>query len=243
MRVLYFYPWGYFAPIRGGADVIAAGQLEYFRQRGWQVDCVLPDVPQRRWRARFFARQYSWLHSLHVVDVPGSAHAFRNKLFDFDTAKEGSALGKLLSEAGDLFFTNYVFTAPLVERLPRGCKRVLEAHDIMSYAFAIAEQTPGSSADAYARAQTDFLFRMEIDLYRLFDAVTFISADEATLVRPHLPERVHYVPPTLSAPEPDLVSEPTSQGDCYDLLFIGSDHGPNHRGIRWFYHNVFVPHL
>jgi len=84
MRVLPYYPWGYFEPTSCGADLIASNQLEYLRRRGWGVDVLLLSRPDRARQADAFRRRYPWLRSVspieqeyRIVDplCPGRAHS------------------------------------------------------------------------------------------------------------------------------------------------------------------------
>src|SRR5581483_9178816 len=243
MRVLYFYPWGYSAPIRSGADNIAAGHLEYFRARGWEVDCILPRRPERDWQADPFARTYPWLRSVQLVELPGRGFSFRGAILEHQAIKQDAALARLLRKGADLFFSNYVFTAPLVEGLPRECKRLLEAHDIVTNAFAITEKDVSGCRDAMAPARDKFLYQIEIDLFRLFHGVMFINDEERRQVDVDIPGKTHYVPPMIGLGNATGEERAVPGRENYDLLFVGARHGPNQRGMSWFLDHVYLPHL
>ena len=70
MHVRYFYPWGYFYPVTCGTDVVAAHHLEYFRERGWTVDCVLVAGAHKAAFAERFRAQYAWLRDLTLIELP-----------------------------------------------------------------------------------------------------------------------------------------------------------------------------
>lgn len=249
MRVLYFYNWGYLSPIGSGADLVATNQLEYFRRRGWSVDCILGASPDREHREDAFRRRYPWLKTLTTIEIPAASFSFRDQLLAFHRAAHRPEVREALSRPADLFFTNYVFTAPLLEALPDRCPRVLEAVDIMTHSFALNEEIHRPGRDPLARSRDAFLFRTEMELYGLFDKVILINADEYERTRAFHPSRVHYVPPMYpegangDSGEPVLKIGGGAESAEFDLIFIGSDAAANVRGFTWFYENVFVPYL
>ena len=249
MRVLQYYHWGYFEPIIGGADVIAANQLEYFRRRGWDVDVLLMAHPDRDHNADAFQRRYPWLRSVRPIDMHEGDFTFRGKLFAHEQIARSDSFRALAREGHDLFLANYVFAAPLLEPLPGHCLKLLEALDIMTNSFALYRKQQTTEPDPMALACDAFLRNMEFELYRLFDAVLFINEEERRIVEPFCPGRTHGVPPMLPwelVPEqntgkhagPESISK-----DSFDLIFVGSNAYPNVRGLTFFYRTIFVPYL
>ena len=49
MRVIHYYPFGYCYPVPAVADPVACNQLDYFRARGYEVDCVFSNQSQKSW--------------------------------------------------------------------------------------------------------------------------------------------------------------------------------------------------
>jgi glycosyltransferase involved in cell wall biosynthesis len=247
MRVIYFYNWGYFAPISSGADVMAASHLEYFRRRNWKVDCVIQHARDRSDKREHFRRTYPWLNSLEEIKAPGGQFSFRSLLWAYNRAAQSPAVRKILSRPADLFFTNYAFTAPLVQAVRKNCRLVLEAIDIISHAFTLNESENSDSQDALAPARELFHFRTEMELYQLFDSVLFINDREARIASRHHPGHVHHIAPMCPTLGPladhlDLAGVRNAT-PIYDLLFVGSPHPPNVNGITWFYEHIFVPYL
>jgi hypothetical protein len=248
MRVCHFYNWGYFAPISGGSDVIAANQLEYFRHRGWEVDCVLLSAPARNHQAEAFRERYSWVRSVQVIEPPEQWEwSFRGQLSYYARIARLDAFRQVVGAGHDLFFTNYVFTTPLVEQLPRGCKRVLEVLDLLCESFARAEGESTAGRDPLAPARDAFLRNMEHELYGLFDRVLFINPQEQGQVEADPAVRSHFVPPMMPwevQPEAPMGLEtPAVAGAPFDLLFVGSVAATNVRGLTAFYRQVFIPYL
>src|SRR5262245_58269123 len=137
MRVLHYYNWGYFEPITCGADVIASNQLEYFRQRGWEVDVLLHERPERARQAGVFRERYPWVRSVSLAAGKTQEFSFRGQLFAHEQIAQSEVFRSLAAKGHDLFLTNYVFSAPLAVPLSGGCKKVLEAHDIMASSFGM----------------------------------------------------------------------------------------------------------
>jgi hypothetical protein len=205
MHVKHFYTWGYFFPITCGADVVAANQLEYFRERGWSVDCVLANDPRKGGLAGRFRDKYRWVDSVTVVDLPPCAFTFRDQLFAYERVARLPEAASALGGPADLFFTNYVFTSPLLRAAHGSCKRVLESVDILAPQFALAErdgrpQGPGAG-DPLAAARQSFLLRTELDLYRLYDAVIMINPEELAFARSRGVANASYVPQAYAPPQ------------------------------------------
>jgi glycosyltransferase involved in cell wall biosynthesis len=249
MRVLQYYNWGYFEPITCGADVIASNQLEYFRRSGWDVDVLLHERADRAHQAEAFRKRYPWVRSVRLADIEEHDFSFRGQLFAHEQIARSAMFRELASEGHDLFLTNYVFSAPLALPLPRSCKKVLEALDIMTSSFGMAERNRGIQSEPLASAGDAFCWRLEVELYRLFDRVLFINEDESRIVEPLFPGRTVAVPPMMPwerMHEREPVSEHESlvrADDSFDLIFVGSDAPANVEGLNFFYYRIFVPYL
>jgi glycosyltransferase involved in cell wall biosynthesis len=243
MRVKYVFTWGYFHPPGCGSDLVAANHMAYFRSRGWEVDCVLTRNPNKDHAAEAFRAEYSWLQSLVVADLPNQTWSFGGMLQGYLRMADVPAVRAVLEAPADLFYTNYAFTAPLVGRIPPGCRKVLESHDILSEQFALADRDrPGPQPTAALRRRlTDFSVRTELELYRLFDAVAMINQDEAGLVGRRGVTNAVYVPQWCRTPEGAAPGNPGPH--AYDLLFVASGNPINRAGIDWFYRHMYVPHL
>ena len=249
MRVVHYYNWGYFEPISCGADLIAANQLAYFRRRGWDVDVLLMSHADRALQARAFRRRYPWLRSVRLVELPPGEFNFRGQLFAHQRIARSECYRELVRERHDLFVSNYAFSAPLVEPLPPGCSKLLEAVDIITESFAIYERSRCPQRDGLAGARDRFLWNLEIELYGLFDRVVFINEQERRVVEPLCPGRTHFVPPMMpweSRPDREPGSDRALEvitGDAFDLIFVGSNAHPNVNGLSFFYHKIFVPYM
>lgn len=253
MRVLHYYNWGYFEPISCGADVVASNQLEYCRRRGWDVDILVMAHADRAHQADDFRRRYSWARSIQAVEVPSSEFTFRGQVVSHQHVARSDVFRDLARQGHDLLFTNYVFSAPLIEPMPRDCLKLLQANDIITDSFALNERTQDPRRDPLAAARDAFLWDLELELFDLFDGLIFINEQESRLVERSCPGRTHAVypmmpwevesesgaggpaevRPTLAPPDP----EP------FDLIFVGSNAGPNVRAITAFYDDIFVPYL
>jgi hypothetical protein len=243
MHVRHFYHWGYFYPVTCGADVVAANQLEYFRARGWTVDCVVAHSGPKMQYADCFRQKYEWVRSVTVVDLPPSQFTMREQLFAYEHACRSSAVAQALGAPADLFFTNYVFTTPLLQLLPPSCKRILESVDILAPQFALAERQHGpatTAIDPLASARQAFVLQVELDLYRLYDAVLMINERELEFVRSRGVGNALHVAPAYDAP---ATAPPARADHDHDLIFVASNAPVNAQGMIWFYRQVYVPYL
>jgi glycosyltransferase involved in cell wall biosynthesis len=241
MHVRHFYHWGYFHPITCGADVVAANQLEYFRARGWTVDCVVAHSAPRARFADAFRQKYDWVQSVSVVDLPPSQFTLREQLFAYEHACQSAAVARAVGAPADLFFTNYIFTSPLLRLLPRWCKRVLETVDVLAPQFALAERLLSGSKreDPLAATRQAFLLQTELELYRLYDATLMINERELDFIRARGIGNASYVPQSYEPPAPAAPRD----GHDHDLIFVASSAPVNAAGMNWFYRNVYVPYL
>ena len=244
MHVKHVYCWGYFHPVTCGADLVAANQLDYFRERGWTVDCIIFNNRSKAHFADQFRANYQWVRKVTAVELPLSAFTLRELLFAYEHACKSPDLVKALAEPADLFFTNYVFTSPLLAHIPRTCKRVVETVDILAPQFAANERQGSLSKqgceDPLAQARQAYLLERELELYRLYNAALMITEQELETVRAHGISNGHYVP---QAYVPTRLAPTTNAEHEYDLLFVGSSAPINAQGINWFYRNVYIPFL
>src|SRR5262249_31634153 len=156
-------------------------------------------------------------------------------LYAYADFAESSEWLSIIGNPPDLLFTHYVFTAPLVERLPESCRTVHVATDIMAEQFSI-----GDGDVAPARKQ--FFRTLETRLYEMFDLNLFPSQHlyqraKATFYQPTLrfvPAYLDYAQGHAAGAEEDL---------CYDLLFLGDDTPIHRQGLEWFYQHVYRLHL
>ena len=245
MRVLHYYNWGYFTPISCGADVIASNQLEYFRHRGWEVDCLIADKPSRAHQAQTFRERLSWVRSIRLLNHPRAPLTMRGKLLAHHQIAQTESFRKIASEGYDLFFTNYVFTSPLLEPLPSGCKRLLEAHDLMSEAFSSNERAENPGEDPLAKARKSFLLNLECELYQLYDGVLFINDEERRRVQASSSAPVFTVPPMMPWETQPKGNTDSGQAEdlTFHLIFVGSGAHMNVRGFTFFYRQIYLPFL
>lgn len=221
-----------------GADRTANNQLRYFRERDWEVDCILSLNDKASWAAAAFRKEYHWLSSLTEVQLPNYRWNFGSTLMSFEQAADLAPMRQALAAPADVFYTNYVFTTPLVRHLPAKCLRLLETHDIMSDQFELSgDSNPLPSR--IRKGRKNFHYRLELDLYRMFDGVVMINDGEAARVRGDGAANTHYVPPCI----PTYGNPTENPSTIYDLLFVGSRSGINRNGIDWFLRNVFDPFL
>lgn len=237
LNVTYYHPWGLFYPPRSGADTMACAHLEYFRGRGFSPQIVVRDgTPGDR---NAFESHYSWAAGIVVIDTRRRPEIHRlSDSWDFGDYLAAHALlaecrevRQALGRPTDLAFLNYVFSAPLLDAIPRRAFRVLESVDLMAHHYVRRQSSP-------ARFQR--LMAIELELYALFDRVLMINAEEDAYARARCGANLAYVPRPVPVRPPG--DEPAGAGE-YDLLFVGSDHPPNIEGAQWFYDNVFRPLL
>ena len=200
-------------------------------------------------QAEAFHGRYPWLRSVQLAAADIHEFSFRGQLFAHEQIARSAVFQNLAREGHDLFLTNYVFSAPLAVPLKPSCKKVLEALDIMTTSFSMAERKRIAQNDPMASAGDAFCWRLELELYKLFDRVLFINEDECRIVEPLDPGRSVAVPtmmPWERTQEPELASDccrETIGEHSYDLIFVGSDAPANVDGFHFFYYRIFVPFL
>jgi glycosyltransferase involved in cell wall biosynthesis len=250
-RVLHFDHRTDLAPKGRRGDVSAAGALEYFRSRGWEVDCLVASDPERRPRAGDFREDHPGVRSVQFVAPPRAEWTFRDQLAGYLGIARSASVRQLLGDGHDLFFTSSVFTAPFLEQLPRGCKRLLDAPGPLPDAWAPGGPLDDPRRSPLAPARESFLRRVEMELYELFDGLLYPDEEARGPVEARYPGRTHRVPPMMpwevrpEAPAPTAISRDrhTVPEGPFDLVVVASQAPPEVRGVVEFYRNVFVPHL
>jgi hypothetical protein len=242
MRVLHFYPWGQFFPITCGADYVAANQMEYCQERGWEVHCLFPQGFGHGVRdPKALSQRFPCVKSIRSVKFPACACTFRELLLATDAAATTPDFRALAAESFDVFFTNYVFSAPFACRLPRSCFKVVETHDLVARMLAAdggQGGRPAAPAPVRDREGRFVLETVERDLYDCFDRAVMISEEEARVMRALGCAHVRYVRQMFAAP-----AGGGPLAEAHDLCFVGADHPANVRSLNWFYRNVYVPYL
>ncbi len=244
MRVLHLYPWGYFYPVTCGADVVACNQLAYLQSRDCEVHCLLLDVFSRgSGDLAGLVQRFPCIQSTHVIEVPARAVTLRDVLFGYERAARSAEFRSLAKEPFDLFFSNYVSTAPFACALPPEVFKIVETVDLLAGLFRTIDllSHPYPPPASIQLAKERFLLeKLEVDLYRAFDRAMMISVKEAEAIRAAGYPRAEYV----AHPFPVATAATLTRGPfTYDLVFVGSENQLNTRGIRWFYRHVYVPYL
>jgi glycosyltransferase involved in cell wall biosynthesis len=243
MRVLFLYPWGCFYPPTSGAEYVACNQLDYFRSRGFEVHCVLCKVlGQVPGDVSRLIERFPCIRTIRVLDVQARKLTLRDLLFGFDRAAASAEFRALAREPFDLFFTNYVMSAPFACALPLSVYKIVETLDLLAGMFRtlnlLSQANPTS--EAIQAVERQFVFeRIELDLYRAFDRALMISNSEAQAVQSAGYPGAVYVPQPFPVP----ARRAKRRGSLYDLVFVGSENQLNARGIGWFYRNIYVPYL
>jgi glycosyltransferase involved in cell wall biosynthesis len=246
MHLIHYYPWGCFYPASCGADTVAVQQLEYFKARGWKVDLVVAWSPKDSALIQQFRDHYSWVNQITFLDIPAlSSYSFEGLLAAYCQLKSSNVLARAFMTPADLFFANYFFTAPLLDLLPRTCKRVLETHDLYTNAFyAHAEFLTGRDnlpLEPLDVIRKRFLIQVETSLFHYYDATIMIQPEELAHVQKLQECKAFHVPRWYPlGPAPSANADPDYQ---FDLLFVGSDHYLNQDGVNWFYQHVYEPYL
>jgi hypothetical protein len=242
MHVLHYWPVGCFQPISSGAGLVAANQVEYFRQRGWRVDLVVSRCGESAAEVETFVAHYRWANRVTVLEGPVGYYRFPDLYLAFLRVCRKPTMRAALQSDADLFFANSVYTAPLLDLLPATCPRILETVDVQSHQMALAEvhYPHGAPLPGWAsQAKWRYLFRLEMDLLSLYDAALMITPDDMNeALRAGLTNAFH-VPPLMPLSDSSAVSGMEET----DLLFVGGANPYNQTGIKWFYGNVYLPWL
>ena len=136
MRVLYFYPWGNFYPATCGSDLVASNHLAYLQHRDCQVHCLLPrGFGRGLGDVAGLVERFPCIRSVRLIDMAVRAFTLRESLFAFERAAQTSEFRALAAEPFDLFFANYVLSAPFACSLPRSMFKVVETVDLLAGMF------------------------------------------------------------------------------------------------------------
>ncbi len=244
MRVLFLYPWGNFYPATAGADFVACNQLTYLQSRNFEVHCVLLKVFSRGAGDLVkLMQRFPCIKSTHVIEVTARALTLRDLLFGFNRAANSTQFRTLAQQQFDLFFANYVLSAPFACALPRELCKIVETIDLLAGLFRttnLLSQASPPPASIQLAEERFLLEQLEVDLYRAFDRAMMISVKEAEAIRVLGYRSAEYVaqPFPLTFPTAEC-----SRPHEYDLVFVGSENHLNTRGIHWFYRHVYLPFL
>jgi hypothetical protein len=223
--------------------------MAYFRRRRWDVDVLLIGHGDSTKTAQDFHRLNPWARSVRQLDAPLKEYSLRGMLFRQQRIATSASFRKLARERHDLFMADHVSVAPLLEVQDRGRLKVLEAQDITPGTPAVHHRTGQPQQEPMAPTRDAFLWKIEQELYRLFDAVIFGNAEDACLVQPVCPGRVHTVPPMVTmndSPAPRRRMEPAPESlaaEPFDMIVTGTGAEPDVVGLRFFYREIFVPYL
>ena len=231
-------------PATCGADFVACNQLAYFENRKCDVHCLMTmGFGRSEGGVADLVGHFPCIRGVTTIGVSIGLYNLRKVLFAFHRVAQAPEFRALAQQPFDLFFTNYVLTAPLACVLPRSIYRVVETIDCIAGAVRTVEllSKPAPPPLRIQELEERFVFRqIELDLYRAFDKAVMISQEETEGVTAGGYASAIYVPqpfPTQALP----LHQPTRFD--YDLLFVGSENHLNTFGIRWFYRHIYIPHL
>jgi hypothetical protein len=253
-NIVYFFD-KVFWPQREGCHNLPAKHLQYLAGSGLSFTVVLLVQSHEEALVPPFLKHFSNvdIRTIRVREMGeplASRYAILKKEHTFASMLEANRVAanhsRLQGEfaQADIFFTNYVYTAPFLRLVPRHCVSIVETHDLQSsqHTCLLRGLGPRSINVGNPEGQELYerLFSEEIDLLDLFDFVIAIAGDEAETMARHLPDgKLTYLPPVLMPQSPTRDHfEPQ-----YDLLFVGGHHLPNLRSIQQFYRETFVPLL
>jgi glycosyltransferase involved in cell wall biosynthesis len=234
MKVLYVYPFGPFYPVSSGSDIIASNHLEYFRQKGWDVDCCIYQISDKEKNLPAFREKYKFCQSIHQINQPGTNFKFGELLFASEYATRIEPLKTLLNNKYDIIFTNYIFTAPLAAAAKKPSTLILETLDHFFEANLLSQNLKSN-----INFEKSLLQNIEFDLYKIFNKIIFINKDEYNLTPKESGISYSHIPAAWQG----ITNKTTRDQEIVDLLFIGSNHPPNIDGINYFYQKVFLPFL
>ena len=234
MKVLYIYPFGPFYPVSSGSDIIASNHLEYFKQKGWDVDCCIYQISDKKKHLPAFREKYKFCRSIHQINLPGTNFKFGELLFASEYATRIEPFKTLLNNTYDIIFTNYIFTAPLVAAAKKPATIILETLDHFFEANSLSQNLKSN-----INFEKSLLQNIEFDLYKIFNKIIFINKDEYDSTPKESGISYSYIPAAWQG----ITNKTTRDQEIVDLLFIGSNHPPNIDGINYFYQKVFLPFL
>lgn len=150
----------------------------------------------------------------------------------------------------DVTIVNHIFNAEWAAQYCGG-KKILDSHDIQSYAFAARGERNWNTG---VQDSLTTMFASEMRLIKRFDHVVNCSTDEhriiaeynrnVALITPHVPQRRPVAKHTL----PQLGRmhgwhEVYQNVAGFDLLIAGDSHPANISSALWFVREVFTPYL
>lgn len=235
MRILYIYPFGPFYPVSSGADIIATNHMEYFRKKGFQVDCILFQNSEKAKYLEQFKANYGFCNSIHYLKFPPISFKFGELLFAANYLANSEPLKSLLKKQYDILFSNYAFTAPISLAANKTKLKVLETVDHLWEALAISN--PGFMKNPIDETTIKLI---EFELYNLFEKIIFINNDELNNSPQNTKSSYAFIPPAWNLP---VKTTSLNSESSIDMLFIGSNHRPNIDGLDFFYKNVFLPFI
>ena len=173
------------------------------------------------------AERSGCIRSIRVLDVPARKLTLRDLLFGFDRAARSAEFRALAREPFDLFFTNYVMSAPFACALPQSVFKIVETLDVLAGMFRVLDLLTLSTPppEAVQVVEQRFLFeRVEMDLYHAFDRALMISREEEQMVRDAGYTGAVYVPQPFPVRPQAARNRPSF---LYDLMFVGSENQLN----------------
>lgn len=234
MKILYIYPFGPFYPVSSGSDIIASNHLEYFKQKGWDVDCCIYRLTDKEKQMRAFREKYKFCKSIHEINTPSTFFKFGELLFASEYATKIDPLKNLLQNKYDMIFTNYIFTAPLAIAAKNTTMLVLETLDHFFEANSISQNLKSNN-----NFENLVIQNIEFDLYKAFNKIIFINKDEYDSTPKEFGISYSHIPAAWQG----VINKTSTDQAIFDLLFVGSNHPPNIDGINYFYQKVFLPYL
>ncbi|HTY22686.1 MAG TPA: hypothetical protein VMC85_06120 [Desulfomonilaceae bacterium] len=200
-NIVYFFD-KVFWPQREGCHNPPANHLQYLVGSGLEFTVVLLVQPHEEELVLPFLKHFSDLdiRTIRVSEMNEplvslyvnlkKKHTFHSMLEANRVAIVDPRLQEELARA-DIFFTNYVYTAPFLEHLPKHCVSIVETHDLQS-----SQQTcllrgwsprSGNVGTPECQALYKSLLAEELALLNLFDFVIAIagcmSSDEMGILR------------------------------------------------------------
>ena len=240
----FFYPWGNFYPATAGCDFVACNQLDYLQSRNHEVHCLLLKVfSHGEGDLARLMKRFPCIKSTHVIEATPAGLTLRDLLFGFERAARSAVFRDLAKQHFDLFFANYVLSAPFACELPPEVFKVVETIDLLSGSYRTTNllSHPSPPPLPIQRAEEEFVLKnLEVDLYQAFDRALMISEKENEAVRAAGYSRSEFISQPFRLAKPAI----RNQGPFrYDLVFVGSENHLNTHGIRWFYRHIFLPYL
>lgn len=240
MRVLLFHPWGGFDPVCCGAGYVACAFLDYSQHRGWDVECVVQEIPA--WGIS--RSDPAAMKGIRTIRLDCSLHEprqygneFCQLLYASERATRTAAFRAITREKWDVFFTTDVIAAPFALALPHVTRKILAVGDSHTRRVATTE----CASVALRDAETRFTFaRIEAELYQVFDHVLFCSEDDVLASQKCGVKSALRVPLPIREP---AVPTRAEIGKEHDLLICGSARSGELADVEWFYRHVYLPHL